>query len=130
MAPVFVPSIDSVVRMNNSLLVAYSQFLDGTDMEHQVFGPNHDSKVDDICSFVNFLGSLDDKCDAFKSANDDEVFGFGPIATKILKHYSQNFIADRFQEYSACWGLITCHETDLVNLLLIDQVPMTYLFGE
>ena len=60
------------------------------------------------------FGDMEQKCEMLKEANDDEVDGFGPIPTKLIKHYAQNYLSHRFQEFSPCWGMLRCHETDLI----------------
>ena len=72
---------------------------------------------------------MEEKCEMFKEANDNEVDGLGPISTKLLKHYGQNYLSNRFQEFSTCWGMLLCHETDLVEIDKIDKVPITFIFG-
>jgi len=45
-------------------------------------------------------------------AADDIVGGFEAISTRLLKHLGQEYLSKRFQEFSKCWGIMTCHETD------------------
>ena len=96
MAPVFVPRVEPTMELSTALYSTYSQLMEMSNMEYQFFGPGHDGKVDGFCDVVKHFGDLDDSCEELKIANDDAVNGFGPISTKILKHYGQNYLADRF----------------------------------
>ena len=69
-------------------------------------------------------------CQEFREANDDPMDGWGPIPTKLLKHHAQNWLSSRFQEFSSCWSLLRCHETDLIEVDKMKKVPMTFIFGD
>lgn len=44
-------------------------------------------------------------------------------------HLGQEYLAERFQEFSSNFGMFSGHETELVRLEHIDKVPVTMVFG-
>ena len=44
-------------------------------------------------------------------------------------HLGQEYLAERFQEFSSNFGMFSGHETELVRLEQIEKVPVTMVFG-
>ena len=61
-----------------------------------MFGPHFDERVDDFCHMISFIDSVESSCEDFKALNDSEKLGMEAVPTRLLMHYAQNYIADRF----------------------------------
>ena len=127
LAPIFIPKIDEWADINLATYELFQEILFSMDLENALFGPTFTSKVDDFCSDIKF-DTIKEVCESI-TAMGDEHGGLEPVSTKLLNHYIQNFFAYRFQEYSDCWGMLTCHKTDFVNLASIEQIPITHIYG-
>ena len=68
-------------------------------MEHQVFGPHFMERLADVCNAASRLG-YDEECAALYDLQmRQEEPGkrkFEAIPTRLLKHYTQTYLAKRF----------------------------------
>ena len=128
LAPVIVPNVDSMFEMSLLHYDAYKTLLESLHSENQVFGPRFDERVDDVCKLFKLLGARD-TCDTLKHLNDSAEDGWEAVPTRLLLHYSQNYLSNRFQEFSECWGILACHKSKQIDLSEITDVPINFLFG-
>lgn len=96
------PTADAIAELNKSLYLLYEAGANALNFDNVVFGPNYDQTVNSVCHAAYLLQPWKIKeCKHYQDLNDsDGVDAFNPIPTKLLEHYSQNFLEGKFQPYS------------------------------
>ena len=100
-----------------------------TGLQHQIYGPKFEERVENFCSLLRFIGRAEELCQHYEDIYETWD-SFDAVPMKLINHYAQNYLAGRFQEYSDCWGMLLCHKQPLIQVDQIEKVPITFIFGE
>ena len=111
-----IPNIEKYLYFNKSRYALLEELVESYDIDKQVFGPMFDERVgeriDELCGKLQIIVGKE-RCRSIRDLNDIEN-GFEAISIKLLKHLSQIYLQNSFQEFSDCWNIVWCQETDKI----------------
>lgn len=72
------------MNLSSTMYPIYQASLSASDLDYQIFGPDFDERIEDICSWLGYIGG-EEACVRFHEANDG-IGGFEAMSTKLLMH--------------------------------------------